>query len=174
MIEKMTSHPYRTLAAVTGVALAAFVFWGTMNTTGFCWREGRYLSDDQRFRNSIKSFYLGPGYVQIGDVERKSGDENIKRLLSYDDVTEFLRINPDCCTRGVGDLDRYQRMGHGGVKKPPFLYQFLGFSWSVFAIRNKQFYIDKLGAKKFVTFEGEDWMNACGDRVQPPRNYFVG
>ena len=80
MMQTVTTNPYRTLTVVAGVALAAFIFWGTMNVTGFCWREGRYLSDEEKIRNAIKSFYLGAGYMRVGHVERKSGKKMSKNF----------------------------------------------------------------------------------------------
>ena len=77
------------------VGLLYIVIVGLLNYSGFCFKEMRYLSDDEKIRRAVIRNYSVKG-VQDGWY---SDDERIyNKIIPYENVDEFLKKNKNCCT----------------------------------------------------------------------------
>jgi hypothetical protein len=97
----------------------------TLNYTGFCFDQGRYLTDEERIRPIIQAVLDTyprityaydklpiSGYEVITDESRCCGQGDMsrydkshggtpidaKQLVPYRDIDDFLTTNPDCCS----------------------------------------------------------------------------
>jgi hypothetical protein len=75
-----------------------FVVYGALNYSGFCFRELRYLSDDEKIQKVIAEVSKGRFYAGaiINLATGKVG--TIREPIPYESVEVFLKENPDCCT----------------------------------------------------------------------------
>ncbi|CAD6876067.1 hypothetical protein [Methylomonas fluvii] len=70
--------------------LAFFTLWGMGNYMGICFKELRYISDEQKIRIAVADF-LKNRKNNLTNHDAKSGE-------FYKDVDDFLRINKNCCS----------------------------------------------------------------------------
>lgn len=84
------------------VLLAAIpMFRGTMNLTGFCWAEGRWLSDEERIDAAIENALLRTS-TQTAIEKDNMVTYGIADIVDpYKDREELKRKNPDCCVVGM-------------------------------------------------------------------------
>lgn len=79
-----------------GIVVLIFMLFGSipigLNYSGFCWEQGRWLSDEERIRLMISE------EIRHGFVKGKSSLD--ATIIQYNDVDEFLEKNPDCCKLG--------------------------------------------------------------------------
>jgi hypothetical protein len=95
-----------------------------LNYSGYCFDQGRYLSDDERIRHTAEVILANypsityaydalpkVGYEVVRDKSRCCGEGDAsrfdgskggtaidpKRLILYRDIEEFFAVNPDCC-----------------------------------------------------------------------------
>ncbi len=153
----------------------ALALWGAINMSGFCWSEGRHLSDDEIFHRVIKTEYLESEFLSLSVIQRKSGEQNIQKHIKYKSLEEFLKLNPDCCAFYNGFSLGNKRVDSGSHKRlPSFYHRFFGIAWRAIAVRYKVFYLNHEGIKKFVSYGFTSWTNSCGVHVHAPLKYIVG
>ncbi|MBB4303060.1 hypothetical protein GGD81_002098 [Rhodobium orientis] len=163
-----------TIAAwVIGGSIAAFAViglsvWATLNAQGFCWKEGRFLSKHEIFRNLIQSSeYIGHD-VRPFTARYRSGREDIKRTIPYEDIDQFFRVNSDCCEFAssihFADLTYFE---------PPWYFVFSGKAWKLVSVKYQVFIETTSGdADSFDMLSG-NWSDTCGHRVQIPREFVL-
>jgi hypothetical protein len=82
------------------LALLVLMFsWGTLNWTGFCFSEYRYLSDQEfleRFLDSNPNI-LKP---ELSVVQNQLNDKSIRAITPYKNANEYLELYPTCCQLG--------------------------------------------------------------------------
>ena len=73
--------------------------FGSLNYSGFCFKEMRYLSDEEKIRGAIAANHT----IKGNQKWRRSSYDKLGRVSEYEvvipyaDVDEFLRENPNCC-----------------------------------------------------------------------------
>ncbi len=71
-----------------------FIVYGFLNYSGFCFKEMRYISDEEKIRNAIAVVNKIGGATYIG----KDGfPDKYREIIPYEDVDDFLDKNPKCC-----------------------------------------------------------------------------
>jgi hypothetical protein len=113
------------LLIVTLLVLILLSGTANLNYTGFCFNQGRYLTDGERIRPIIQAVLDAyprityaydklpiSGYEVITDESRCCGQGDMSRydksrggtaidtrqLAPYSDIEELLAVNPDCCS----------------------------------------------------------------------------
>lgn len=91
--------------------LAFFGYIGlsiTPNLKGYCEKEHRYLTDEEKINSAIQ--YILSGYPSVVDILEKQGEDIVrvdmnipKKPIYYNSIEEFKAINKDCCR--LSDLD---------------------------------------------------------------------
>ena len=142
-----------------GTATAAFLGWGTLNTTGFCFSEMRYVPDQEFFARFLESneFFLHP---EVWQIRNATNDPTVVSVLTYKDGADYLNKNPDCCSYGP-------QRGTFPESDPPvkFLQQFLGIAWGDVALHYRIKYLDKAGVQKEYKYFPQYWADSCGKQV---------
>ena len=115
-----------------GIGLA-LSYRAYMNYQGYCWKEGRYLTEQEKIYRSILGILreYPPAVIPVETYETNNGDvarktisiEEIKkkkwwgqtppeRPLAYNNVDDFLRNNPNCCQiRGDQNFHKTSEFG---------------------------------------------------------------
>ncbi len=83
----------------------AFFRYAYLNYSGFCFKEMRYLSDDEKIRMAInhlnKPTYFydheDPSYWYSSGI-KKGTPNRYQKKIPYESVDAFLDENPGCCT----------------------------------------------------------------------------
>jgi len=139
-----------------------FIVYGALNYSGFCFKELRYISNDEKIRGAIanmNSDHRWDGYINA--LNRGGG---YMKYIPYDNIDAFLKENPNCCT--------VDHSGFADDGAPSFWERVFGsYNYSI-----KMKYIQKFiegpldenkkegaGKKREHLFEG--WFTAgnCGD-----------
>jgi hypothetical protein len=147
------------LKVAFGVAAAAFLAWGGLNTSGFCFAEMRYVPDNELFARYLESnsVWLQPQLIQ---VQSSTGDPTVESYETFKSGMEYIQKYPDCCSYGpkpgvLPDSDY-----------PPTIFQqFFGQVWGLVALRYRLQYVDGSGKTKTHQWFGEGWADSCGRRV---------
>lgn len=79
--------------------LISCIYIGRMNYAGYCFSEGKYLTDEEKVRVAVADVLklYPPPVIRTPvepDVWKLSYPE---RPIYYRDVDEFLALNPSCC-----------------------------------------------------------------------------
>jgi hypothetical protein len=74
-----------------------FVVYGSLNYSGFCFKELRYLTNEEQILRAITEVSVGrcEGGALINAETRKV--DLIRKPMPYESVDAFLKKNPDCC-----------------------------------------------------------------------------
>lgn len=87
-----------------GVALAYgghLGYLAQLNYTGYCHAEGKYLTDDEKIRGAVadvlKTYPRAVYLAGTREEELRIGRPPPK-TIPYQDVDDFLRLNPACCS----------------------------------------------------------------------------
>lgn len=96
-----------------------FVVFAVLNYSGFCFKELRYLSDDEKIQRVIAEINKGIFITGAGTITNPAIGEvgAIREPIPYESVEVFLKENPDCCTL-IPKNGNYADIGH-----PPTLWQ---------------------------------------------------
>jgi hypothetical protein len=113
------------------LVLFGYIGWSiTPNLKGYCKKENRYLTDEEKIDSAIE--YILSGYPGVVDILEKQGEDIVrvdvnipKKPIYYNSIEEFKTINKDCCrlfdfgingdqagfiTRANGGLSTYVRV----------------------------------------------------------------
>jgi len=86
-------HPFIFLIVL---GIAALAYWGTLNTRGYCFAEGRYLSEKELYRAAIRdglrSLHDDDISKRLNGLSRKKYEQTIHEM-----TTTFQSNNQDCC-----------------------------------------------------------------------------
>jgi hypothetical protein len=114
---------------------------GALNYSGFCFREWRYLSDEEKIRSAVG--YILTRYPPHFDGYRPYAEPSIARHFTpprpenpirYRDAEEFFAVNGNCC-----EITARAREGY----RPDFLTRVFGrFSCFVKAKYQVRFVVD--------------------------------
>jgi len=100
----VVKHVKKILGTAVVLPLGFCIWWSGMNYAGYCHKEGRFLSDEEKIHSAIR--YVLAGYPpSISNVEVIVNDAfqrgpswaKPKNTIKYKDVDEFQEINPNCC-----------------------------------------------------------------------------
>jgi hypothetical protein len=117
-----------------------------LNATGFCFKEFRYLSYDEKIRIVFKSHNYYP-FVRIND-------ESFKKI-PYKSFEEFTKENPNCCNINL----------HEGNDLPPpnFWDRIIGYhSSETITMNYKDRFLDKSGHSRVVRYKSINVLTNCG------------
>ena len=96
--------------------LLGFFIYAALNFSGFCFKELRYLSDDEKIHRVIADAMKGRFYAGF-IVNRETGKTGtIREPIPYESVEALLKANPDCCTL-------IPKHGNYADDSPPSLWQ---------------------------------------------------
>jgi hypothetical protein len=79
---------------------SALVMIGTLNYSGMCMSEGRWLSDEERIKLEIERI-VGRKKEYISELHKNNDGYSYgghHDVIPYKSVEEFKKINPDCCS----------------------------------------------------------------------------
>ena len=79
---------------------------GALNYSGFCMKEGRWLSDDEKIRAAIQAV-VNRHTAYIFDATGNKTIQIKNPVQPYANIQEFLAINPQCCEIGPVGGDGY-------------------------------------------------------------------
>lgn len=159
----------------------------TLNYSGYCFKENRYLTDEERIQSAIKNALASypkitytydvlpkRGYEVLQDKSRCCGQGDMSRydksqgavaivpeqLILYRDIDEFFVINPDCCS--------FTRSGLYGEEWDSSLWlKITGYSAGFTNVKFRVRYHDATGIVQ-TKFSAESFnLNNCG-RGTPP------
>lgn len=82
--------------------LLIFIVYGSLNYSGFCFKEMRYLSDEEKIHKAIAANHTIKGnanyWYSWGYIPSMPGkNDTYRQIIPYEDVDAFLRENPNCC-----------------------------------------------------------------------------
>jgi hypothetical protein len=96
-----------------------YVGWKiTPNLMGYCKKEMRYLTDEEKIDSAIK--YVMKSYHPVVEIPKKHEDNDVrmdehkihyelaKNPIYYNSIEEFKAINKDCCTLAEDDGSGYR------------------------------------------------------------------
>ena len=137
------------------VPLGILFIVGSLNYSGFCWSEMRYLSDEEKFRmvfervNSRKN-------IRIKTKDKRMQSKRYERV-KYKNFDEFMEKNPDCCA-----IDPPNR---GLPLRPPsFVNLITGFdNAEIIVIDYTDRYIDENGDLKYKKSQITSVLKNCGE-----------
>lgn len=97
-----------------------FVVYGSLNYSGFCFRELRYLSDKEKIQKVVAEinkgiFYSGATETITNPAIGEVG--SIWEPIPYESVEVFLKENPGCCTLFP------ENGNYADISPPPTLWQ---------------------------------------------------
>ena len=142
-----------------GTATAAFLGWGTLNTTGFCFSEMRYVPDQEFFARYLEAQGTFV-HVELYQIKNWTNDPSIKSIETYKDGFDYLQKHPDCCSYGP-----QKGVTAESARSPQFYQRFLGSVWGLIAVHHHVKYVDGVGqTKEFQSFT-QGWVDPCGYRV---------
>jgi hypothetical protein len=140
-------------------AVGGFLAWGSLNSSGFCFSEMRYVPDEEflvRFLDSAPQLYR-PSDAQIGNA---TGDTKAVPLIRYKTGAEYIAAHPDCCMLGA-----QKGVGTESDHHPGNLRRFLGIAWGLVAVHSRWTYIDNKGQEQKIAFFDQSWADSCGRHV---------
>lgn len=142
-----------------GIPLAGLMAYFSLNYSGFCFAQMRYLSNEEKFQSVFEAYIKN---------KKTEGTDNMKEKshTSTEDKTfeEYVKKNPDCCKINPG--------GPYDLPPPSFLDRITGYnSGDVIVMDFKKTYLDKNGKQKLKEYQAQYVMQNCGKIKW--RNYFV-
>lgn len=90
---------WRYLIVLMAMILISGIYIGRMNYTGYCFAEGKYLTDKEKVRVAVADVMkLYPPPVIRTSVGPSTWNVDVpEKPIYYRDVDEFLALNPSCC-----------------------------------------------------------------------------
>lgn len=93
------------IAAVLAVPLVYGGYRAYFNYSGYCFEQGRYLSDAEKIdlaARNVMGFYRARIDYEKAREKRdisqgRPGNEQPKVYIPYQDINEFFLLNPECC-----------------------------------------------------------------------------
>jgi len=172
-----------SLAGVLLIPIALGTHDAVLSYNGFCFAQGRYLTDEERIRSAVEAILASyprityaydvlpkPGYEVVrdktrccaqGDASRFDGSKggtaiDASQLIPYRDIEEFFAVNPDCC--------RFAREGlYGELGSVDFWTRVGGYSAGFVSAKYRVRYRDADG-KVRSKFSAVSWsFTACGE-----------
>lgn len=149
-----------------GVVVASRAsFFAGMSYAGYCFPEGKVLSDQEKIRavvrNVLKKY---PPAVIRTPIDGGWSLSSPDKPIYYKDVDEFLALNPDCC-----ELTQMRNLEEGvGFT---FMERLKGTA-SSFARINYQVRYREDGAVKSVLSKNHFAISNCGEPQQEPFRQF--
>lgn len=98
------------LLVISSLIAGAWLIWGGINYSGYCFAQSAYLSNDAIVRSAIPVFLDSyPPIISYTDIE-KGPDGFMSRLfrkrpsnsIPYLSIDDFLQVNPECCKLSAG------------------------------------------------------------------------
>jgi hypothetical protein len=136
----------KSLLFVGGVLLILSVYF-SLNYSGFCFAEKRYLSNEEK----IRAVFDYQNSRDILPIENFPDPKHIK----YKSFDEYIALYPDCCFVNPG----------GSYEVPPakFLDRILGYnSGDVVVINFKVRYLNENGLLKITKVRFDNYLQNCG------------
>ena len=151
-IENFQDIRFRVYGLLLGIPVAILTLISGLNYSGFCFEEGRYLSDKERIRlifDAINSQTSLP----VLTVDRGTQYYDHLPYASFDD---YLAENPDCCKINPG--------GWYDLPPPTLLDRISGeYSGKVIVINFKVRYLDENGELRMQNIKSESKSENCGE-----------
>lgn len=107
----MTLTRMRTTGLTAAVLVVLMISGGAGATyQGFCWQKGMVLAPEYKIDAAIHSVLAS--YPPVLETFRSTGQgagvvsyRKPKRAVAYHDISEFKRMNPDCCALVMHDRE---------------------------------------------------------------------
>lgn len=146
-------HKWLIVTPVAALVLSTL----SLNYSGFCWKEQKWLSDSEKIESAVARLLEEPRV----SIHTKTHYTNYN-VVPYKSTDSFLKANDACC-------DYVTSTGYNG-----FLSVFdkiVGFSSGVVTIHYRQNYLDEANKEGFNMFDADVVMSPCG-KAQYLRQYF--
>lgn len=126
----------------------------SLSFDGYCFRERRYLSENESFQAAIATI-LARKSEQL--ISYRPGLINFSAVLviKYADSDDFRRQNPDCCRavpHNTGDSGPYTSFGQ----------RLFGHAAKIVSVSYTVRYLDEAGARKKATKTEQFAITNCG------------
>lgn len=102
MIIRLLLGVIRAIFYVAAGLLVFIIIQGSINVSGFCVKEARFLRKEEQLNIAVEYFFI---------KYYKSDSPNLQPIKNreYGDAKDFIRLNPGCCDlrREPPDMDSY-------------------------------------------------------------------
>jgi hypothetical protein len=138
------------LSGVMSIALAAIVLTSTLSYNGFCFSQGRFLSDQEYVNIAISRIMSLPCYQLMSPTFK------CVPPIKYMDVADFRARNPDCCKFVRHNTD------YAGSSVVTFSQQLFGYAAHSVLVNFKISYVDADGHTQNTIGPGLIVVGNCG------------
>lgn len=148
-------------AAIFALVTGGWLTWGSMNYSGYCFEQSKYLSNEERIRSVIEELLedyppitqysetgIGPGGVTTSLFRKMPANP-----IPYSGVDEFLKENPACC-----ELRPYGTEGYAPSAWERFTGGTSGFVFFEYSVK----FIDRYGAHRSEKINESMPVSNCG------------
>jgi hypothetical protein len=135
------------LKRIIFVLCLVLLILASLNYSGFCFKEMRYLSDSEK----VKIVFNYQNSREFLPLER-----SLPKHIRYESFEQYLRLYPNCCTVGSD--------GFYDVPPSSFIDRILGYdSRDIVVINFNVRYLDKFGHQQVEKAQFENVLTNCGD-----------
>jgi hypothetical protein len=142
----ITKIIYRICIFIAVVLVVAPISIITMNYLGFCFKKGRFLSNEEKIRIAMQYIISSyppsiARYEEKDGVKVRIGQHVPDQPINYKDLNSFLAENHDCCrlTRVATEMEGYSiRLEH----------RLIGSANTFVELKYKVKYIDLYGIER--------------------------
>ena len=132
--------------------LSIFLISASLNYSGFCFKEMRYLTNEEKIR-FVFDYQNSRDTMPIDTVNKET---QYYKQIKYKSFEEFIRSHPNCCQVNPG----------GGYDLPPpeFLDRITGYnSGDVIVLNFEVRYLDENNNGQSRKFKFENALQNCGE-----------
>lgn len=159
MKKQLVKH---TILILLSFGLVVFLIMAILpavrNYNGYCAKEGRYLSDEERINIEVSTIIEHQSQapwdtIEIQDNEQKT---HYYKRLKYASVQELKEKNPDCCKVDPG--------GPYELSEPTFLNRITGYnSGKVIEVKYLVRYLDQTNVERSKLVTSQSFQTNCGE-----------
>ncbi len=134
-----------------GLPLILFSIYASLNYSGFCFDEMRYLSDEEKIRTVFEM------RNQQDTIYVKTEDRGWQRYeqVKYESFEQFMKMNPNCCALDPG--------GPYELPPPDFIDRITGYnSGEVMARKYTLYYLDENDRQIPKKYNTLSFISNCG------------
>jgi hypothetical protein len=153
--------------SVAGLLALGLTIPASLNATGFCWKERRYLSDEQLIHafadNKAKNLRLPSSRLEaIIASNTDEANPTVSAVVEYKSGDDFLAANPNFCIVGR-DVEGVNEP----LLNPGWRPRLWGYAHNIVTSTFSIMYFDDSGTEKRFSTKTNDWVDACG-RIKSP------
>lgn len=164
---KLVKCLLKTLAVGFGLLAIFLVIVLGLNYFGYCFREHRFPSDEEKIKSVVQSIVTNELPFRRPDVEGNAeywvieGKKEPVEPISYRDVEEFFALNPGCCEIRYD----YINTSEGPLRFGVMNRLLGGSSGGVVIVHYRYWYRDRDGVQRSEGTTLESLQNNCGEGI---------